>query len=133
MIFQLRVRTVVVGGRPTAGPMQSVAGVEGAQVSPMNDIGKAARALVAPNPLGVRASSELAVLAEGYALLRAATVLHPAPSTGRTASRRSTRRRRCSSYTRRATAASSIRARWCMGRVAARRRRCVDGRGPVLR
>lgn len=77
MIMQNNVKTVAVGGRPQTGPMQSVGGVEGAQVFELEDIGTAASAaffLATPEQKAqLGNNSELAILAEGYALDRAAT------------------------------------------------------------
>jgi len=76
MIMQRDVKTVAVGGRPQLGPMQSIAGVEGAQVFPLNSLSNAAAAVLTlsdPVRRGELNGSELAVLAEGYALARAAT------------------------------------------------------------
>lgn len=85
MIMQLNVPTIAVGGRPTTGVMQSVAGVEGAQVFPMVDIGAAASAVQALDPAGVNAGSELALIAEGYALSRAASPGNPGSVNGKNA------------------------------------------------
>jgi hypothetical protein len=85
MIMQLNVLTIAVGGRPTTGAMQSVAGVEGAQVFPMLDIGAAAAAVQALGPTGVKAGSELALIAEGYALSRAASPTNPGSVNGKNA------------------------------------------------
>lgn len=77
MIMQNNIKTVAVGGRPQLGPMQSVGGVEGAQVFELEDIGTAASAalfLATPEQKAqLGNNSELAILAEGYALDRAAT------------------------------------------------------------
>ncbi|KAJ4423996.1 hypothetical protein N0V82_001243 [Gnomoniopsis sp. IMI 355080] len=77
MLMQNNVKTVAVGGRPQTGPMQSVGGVEGAQVFELEDIGQAASAalfLATPDQKAqLGNNSELAILAEGYALDRAAT------------------------------------------------------------
>ncbi|KAJ0114556.1 hypothetical protein J7T55_004800 [Diaporthe amygdali] len=76
MIMQQNVKTVVVGGRPTTGPMQSIAGVEGAQVFPLNDLQQAAAAAVfvaPPEQQQQLSQSELGIIAEGYILDRSAT------------------------------------------------------------
>ena len=55
------------------GPMQSIAGVEGAQVFPLDELSDAASAVIALSPTSQQAalkSSELGVIAEGYALKR---------------------------------------------------------------
>ena len=77
MILQAGVKTVTMGGRPRAGPMQAIAGVEGAQVFNMVDIAAAASAALglaagvgAEEELGAR--DELEALAAGYAVRRAA-------------------------------------------------------------
>lgn len=75
MIMQNNIKTVAVGGRPQTGPMQSVGGVEGAQVFDLEDIGQAASAalfLATPEQQAQLNGTELAILAEGYALDRAA-------------------------------------------------------------
>lgn len=76
MIMQQNVKTVVVGGRPATGPMQSIAGVEGAQVFPLNEIQQAAAASLVLAPADQQqqlSQSELGIIAEGYFLDRAAT------------------------------------------------------------
>ncbi|KDN65324.1 putative peptidase S41 family protein [Colletotrichum sublineola] len=76
MILQMGIRTTVIGGRPTTGIMQSVAGVEGAQVFAFNDMTADARAILALTPKEQREevmSGELGELAKGYALKRATT------------------------------------------------------------
>ncbi|POS79172.1 peptidase S41 family protein [Diaporthe helianthi] len=75
MIMQQNVKTVVVGGRPQTGPMQSIAGVEGAQVFPFNELQQAALAtlvLAPPEQQPQLNQSELGVIAEGYLLQRSA-------------------------------------------------------------
>lgn len=75
MIMQQNVKTVTVGGRPQKGPMQSVGGVEGAQVFDLEDIQQlsaAAMALATPQQRADLNGTETAILAEGYALDRAA-------------------------------------------------------------
>ncbi|KAE9367178.1 hypothetical protein N431DRAFT_548773 [Stipitochalara longipes BDJ] len=73
MILQLNVTTTVIGGRPMSGPMQSIAGVEGVQVVPLDELSDAASAVIALSPSSEQATlkaSELGVLADGYALKR---------------------------------------------------------------
>ena len=73
LIAQRNVKTVTVGGRPQKGPMQAIAGVEGAQVFPMSSISNAAAAIISlsdPVKQGEVNGSDLAVLAEGYAVRR---------------------------------------------------------------
>ncbi|KAK0715986.1 peptidase S41 family protein [Lasiosphaeris hirsuta] len=72
MILQLDVKTVAVGGRPRTGQMQSIAGVEGAQVFYLADISSAASAVLTLSPDANVTDSELNILDEGYALTRAA-------------------------------------------------------------
>lgn len=75
LIKQAGVRTTVVGGRPRGGRMQSVAGVEGAQVYKMESIAAAARAVLAlapPARARELAGGEISVLGAAYALTRAA-------------------------------------------------------------
>ncbi|EFQ31292.1 peptidase S41 family protein [Colletotrichum graminicola] len=76
MILQMGVKTTVIGGRPTTGIMQSVAGVEGAQVFSFNDMTADARAILDLTPKERREelmSGELGELAKGYAIKRATT------------------------------------------------------------
>lgn len=76
MIMQQNIKTVTVGGRPQTGPMQSMGGVEGAQVFDLESIQQAAAAaffLATPEQKAQLNGTELTVLAEGYALDRAAT------------------------------------------------------------
>lgn len=75
MIMQQNVKTVTVGGRPQKGPIQSVGGVEGAQVFDLEDIQQlsaAAMVLATPQQRADLNGTETAILAEGYALSRAA-------------------------------------------------------------
>lgn len=75
MIMQQNVKTVTVGGRPQTGPMQSVGGVEGAQVFDLEDLQQAAAAalvLATPEQQAQLNGTETAIIAEGYALDRAA-------------------------------------------------------------
>lgn len=86
MLFQVNVRTVTVGGRPRAGAMQSVAGVEGAQIFFLEEISAAAAAAIYLNPEELNVTgSEIAELAEGYALQRAADPDRPGAVNGRNA------------------------------------------------
>lgn len=92
MITQLNVSATAVGGRPTAGVMQSVAGVEGAQVFPLTAIGQAAAAALALSPadrVKEMNGSDLAVIAEGYAIARGATPGNPGAVNGKNAFARS--------------------------------------------
>lgn len=76
MILQMGVKTTVIGGRPTTGIMQSVAGVEGAQVFSFNDMTSDAKAILALTPKEKREeimSGELGELAKGYAIKRSTT------------------------------------------------------------
>lgn len=73
MILQLNVSTTVIGGCPMTGPMQSIAGVEGAQVFELDDLSDFASAVVTLSPPFEQAAlkaSELGTLADGYALKR---------------------------------------------------------------
>lgn len=75
MIMQQNVKTVTVGGRPQKGPMQSVGGVEGAQVFDLEDIQQAAAAaliLATPEQKAALNGTDVGLLAEGYVLDRAA-------------------------------------------------------------
>ena len=77
MILQAGVKTVTVGGRPREGPMQAIAGVEGAQIFLFDDISKAASAALELAPaagvqLDASENGELGTLAAGYAIRRAA-------------------------------------------------------------
>ncbi|KAL8357024.1 hypothetical protein RB601_002061 [Gaeumannomyces tritici] len=74
LIKQAGVRATVVGGRPRGGVMQSVAGVEGAQVYRMESVAAAARAvltLAPPAKARELAGSGVSVLGAAYALTRA--------------------------------------------------------------
>ncbi|KAI1640892.1 peptidase S41 family protein [Biscogniauxia mediterranea] len=73
LLFQLNVKTVAVGGRPQTGPMQSIAGVEGAQVFELSEISSLANAVIELAPQASQTAllaGELGVLADGYALKR---------------------------------------------------------------
>lgn len=75
MIMQQNVKTVTVGGRPQKGPMQSVGGVEGAQVFELEDIQQVAAAsliLATPEQKAALNGTDVGILAEGYVLDRAA-------------------------------------------------------------
>ncbi|RYP56353.1 hypothetical protein DL770_010839 [Monosporascus sp. CRB-9-2] len=75
MILEAGVKTVTVGGRPRAGPMQAIAGVEGAQVFFFKDIAAAATAALILAPAERQAelaAGQLGTLAQGYAIRRAA-------------------------------------------------------------
>ncbi|KAI9054514.1 hypothetical protein LZ554_001671 [Drepanopeziza brunnea f. sp. 'monogermtubi'] len=88
MILQMNIKTTVVGGRPKTGTMQSIAGVEGAQVFPLNQISQAAAASIILAPSDEQAalkSSELGVLAEGYALRRLSSPANPGAVNGKNA------------------------------------------------
>ncbi|KZL65305.1 peptidase S41 family protein [Colletotrichum tofieldiae] len=76
MILQMGIKTTVIGGRPNTGIMQSVAGVEGAQVFAFNDITSDAKAIIALTPKDKKEeimNGELGELAKGYAIKRATT------------------------------------------------------------
>ncbi|KXH54818.1 peptidase S41 family protein [Colletotrichum salicis] len=76
MILQMGIKTTVVGGRPQAGIMQSIAGVEGAQVFAFNDMTTDAKAIIALTPKDKKEeimNGELGELAKGYAIKRATT------------------------------------------------------------
>ncbi|KAI1139996.1 hypothetical protein F5Y05DRAFT_338061 [Hypoxylon sp. FL0543] len=74
MIFQQDVKTVSVGGRPQAGVMQSVGGVEGSEVMMFAAISAiAAQAITVPTDAAEKQqlqNGELGLLAEGYAVKR---------------------------------------------------------------
>ncbi|KAB5513610.1 peptidase S41 family protein [Coniochaeta sp. 2T2.1] len=92
LVTQLNVSTAVVGGRPQTGVMQSIAGVEGAQVFPLTSISAAASAALAlspPDRVKEMNGSDLAVIAEGYALARGATPGNPGAVNGKNAFARS--------------------------------------------
>ncbi|KAI0130801.1 hypothetical protein F4814DRAFT_456784 [Daldinia grandis] len=75
MLFQERVKTVSVGGRPQNTQMQSLGGVEGGQSLGMSDIAQAAfvaLSLAGGQSQGQPQKSDLSVLAEAYAVRRAA-------------------------------------------------------------
>ncbi|KAK6579857.1 hypothetical protein PZA11_007565 [Diplocarpon coronariae] len=88
MILQMNVRTVVVGGRPQTGVMQSIAGVEGAQVFPLTAISQAAAAALVLAPAGRQAelrAGDLGALAAGYALRRLTSADNPGAVNGKNA------------------------------------------------
>ena len=85
MIQQLGIKATVIGGRPRAGPMQSIAGVEGAQIFFLQDIAAAASAALTLQPEANVTGSELALLDEGYALTRAASPANPGAVNGKNA------------------------------------------------
>jgi len=88
MIMQRDVKTVTVGGRPQTGPVQSIAGVEGAQVFPLTSLSGAAAAVIALSDevkQGEVNGSDLSVLAEGYAISRAANPASPGAVNGKNA------------------------------------------------
>ncbi|KAK3688684.1 peptidase S41 family protein [Podospora appendiculata] len=85
MILQLNIQTTVIGGRPQPGPMQSVAGVEGAQIFYFEDMQAAAAAVMTLRPESNVPGSDLALMGEGYALSRAAIPLHPGAVNGKNA------------------------------------------------
>ncbi|KAI1496509.1 peptidase S41 family protein [Biscogniauxia marginata] len=73
LLFQLNVKSTAVGGRPQVGPMQSIAGVEGAQVFLFSEISSLASAVIELAPKRCQAellAGELGVLADGYVLKR---------------------------------------------------------------
>lgn len=76
MILQMGIKTTVIGGRPQTGIMQSIAGVEGAQVFAFNDITSDAKAIMALTPKEKREeimNSQLGEVAKGYAIKRSTT------------------------------------------------------------
>ena len=88
MILLQNVKTVTVGGRPQTGAMQSIAGVEGAQVFPLNEISEAAAAVITLAPkdkVEDLKNSEVGVIAEGYALKRAANPANAGAVNGKNA------------------------------------------------
>ncbi|KAK3323334.1 peptidase S41 family protein [Cercophora scortea] len=85
MILQLNIKTTVIGGRPQTGPMQSVAGVEGAQVFYFEEMMAAASAVMTLDPSSNVTGSDLALMGEGYALSRAANPLRPGAVNGKNA------------------------------------------------
>ncbi len=82
MVLEAGVKTVTAGGRPRAGPIQAIAGVEGAQVFYLSDIARAASAalVLADSASGQGqgqqqqqlAAGQVGLLARGYAIRRAA-------------------------------------------------------------
>lgn len=75
MTVQASVKSTAIGGRPVTGPMQSIAGVEGAQIFLLSDIKKTANAAIGlvddDNMQDTLREGDLGVLADGYALTRA--------------------------------------------------------------
>ncbi|KAM7202005.1 putative peptidase [Rhypophila sp. PSN 637] len=85
MIHQLGIKTTVLGGRPQTGPMQSVGGVEGAQVFYLNELSAAAKAVLLLDPASNITDSELSLIDEGYAIMRAANPSSPGAVNGKNA------------------------------------------------
>lgn len=85
MIQELNVKATVVGGRPQTGMMQSVAGVEGAQVFFLPSLQSTAQAVLTLSPDLNQTDSELQLLSEGYALTRAANPASPGGVNGKNA------------------------------------------------
>ncbi|KAM7222741.1 hypothetical protein V8F06_001928 [Rhypophila decipiens] len=85
MIHQLGIKTTVLGGRPQTGPMQSVGGVEGAQVFYLNELSAAAKAVLLLDPASNVTDSELSLIDEGYAIMRAANPSSPGAVNGKNA------------------------------------------------
>ncbi|KAI1460941.1 hypothetical protein F4805DRAFT_478030 [Annulohypoxylon moriforme] len=81
MIFQMDIKTVSVGGRPQIGPMQSIGGTEGSQVLEFSEISQisaiAIGAVPDPQQSQQLKTSELGVLAQGYAVKRALSATSP--------------------------------------------------------
>jgi hypothetical protein len=71
MIFDQKIKTTVVGGRPNTGPMQSLAGVEGAQVFFLTELSAIATAAIQLSPASNTTGNQLQLMDEGYALFRA--------------------------------------------------------------
>ncbi|KAK7744698.1 hypothetical protein SLS62_010117 [Diatrype stigma] len=75
MILEAGVRTVTAGGRPRPGPIQAIAGVEGAQVFYFSDLAQAAAAVQVLGPAAAADPPadprQLGLLADGYAVRRA--------------------------------------------------------------
>ncbi|KAI0385417.1 hypothetical protein F5Y04DRAFT_276747 [Hypomontagnella monticulosa] len=76
MFFQMNTKTVTVGGRPQAAPIQSIGGTEGAQVLTFSEISLTANvtmeSITDKAKLQQLQGSELDILAEGYAVRRSA-------------------------------------------------------------
>ncbi|KAH9238298.1 hypothetical protein K456DRAFT_1935086 [Colletotrichum gloeosporioides 23] len=75
LILQMGVKTAVMGGRPQTGIMQSIAGVEGAQLFSYNDItidATSALLLAPENQKAELQNGDLGELAKAYAIKRAA-------------------------------------------------------------
>ncbi|KAH7391549.1 peptidase S41 family protein [Cadophora sp. MPI-SDFR-AT-0126] len=88
MILQMNVKATVIGGRPQTGVMQSIAGVEGAQVFPLDEIAIAAAAVIELAPAERKAdllAGETGLLADGYALQRLTAVANPGAVNGKNA------------------------------------------------
>ncbi|KAH7314246.1 peptidase S41 family protein [Rhexocercosporidium sp. MPI-PUGE-AT-0058] len=88
MILQMNVKTTVIGGRPQTGMMQSIAGVEGAQVFPLDELSIAAAAVIELAPAERKAelrAGETGLLADAYALKRLAAVANPGAVNGKNA------------------------------------------------
>ena len=88
MILQMNVKATVVGGRPQTGVMQSIAGVEGAQVFPLDEIANAAAAVIELAPAERKAellAGETGLLADAYALQRLTVATSPGAVNGKNA------------------------------------------------
>jgi hypothetical protein len=85
MLYQFNVKTLAVGGRPRTGAMQSIGGVEGSQLFPLRQIAAAANAAIVLNPDLNVTGSEIAEIAEGYALSRARSLSSPGGVNGKNA------------------------------------------------
>ncbi|KAL2061599.1 hypothetical protein VTL71DRAFT_6976 [Oculimacula yallundae] len=86
MINQMNIKTTVIGGRPQTGPMQSIAGVEGAQVFSFTDLAVAAAAVIELAPTDRKAelrAGDTGTLAEGYAITRALSPASPGSVNGK--------------------------------------------------
>lgn len=80
MTDQKNIKTTVAGGRPTTGPMQAVAGVEGSQVAGFDEISDLAAATILLAPADQKKAlkeGNVGILAEGLASKRAANLFSP--------------------------------------------------------
>ncbi|KAH6716726.1 peptidase S41 family protein [Leptodontidium sp. MPI-SDFR-AT-0119] len=88
MILQMNVKATVIGGRPQTGMMQSIAGVEGAQVFPLDEIATSAAAVIELAPAERKAelqAGEMGLLADAYALKRLTSPTNPGAVNGKNA------------------------------------------------
>ncbi|KAH8882970.1 hypothetical protein GQ53DRAFT_847291 [Thozetella sp. PMI_491] len=85
MIMEKNIRATSVGGRPKTGQMQSIAGVEGAQVFFLTEISAIATAAILLDPSVNVTDSDIQLIDEGYALSRASSPANAGAVNGKNA------------------------------------------------